>query len=940
MTAHVSLRGGVVALALIVASGAVAPTPASAAAQPVLATVGVPASSFADGAWIVRRGTAALRTVETESGSALQVSQQVGDDGVIELMPARNPPAIDDLPALLAVVTRGNPGGRTLYVQVQDATGEIFHFRVGRPHGDDWQTHEVDLAEPPAATLWGDRDGVLDLPVSVVKLVLDPPSTIAPQAFAFQIGDVRLVGDPWTVLAASPKAFTPSAGERTRLSFVAPVTGPFVVSLSDELGRTLTWRGSSTAGAVASRSWNGGGDDGGAMVGSIRARMTFGVEGERRRVDIPYVAGVLEHRPAADDSLVNVNTFLSEPDPSRRSFVEWQGRRLEEAGVAMARETFVWDRLEPRKGWFEWAKFDQAVEIAGAHGVDIVGVLGFSAAWASSAPGSVAPAERVLFPPTNVADYADYVRAVVRRYRDRVRTWEVWNEPNHPRFWRPGPNPEAYAALLAAASVAIRAEDPGATIVLGGIVGADVRYLDRLRAAGGWDDFDVLALHGYVRLSPEASGLGGWLDRAVAYVERYGRRPVWLTEICWPLDDGDQVAPAITPQTQAAYLSRTFIRAAEAGISRVFWYSLTEHPSSIASRYDRCGLFDGARRARPAFTALRTVAAAFDRAGVVGSADPAGGSRRAVDPRAYRWSTQSVSGGNGRASRAIDGIRVTYDLPTTGSALRATTDLPLPGRPTSIVVGLTGDGSANAVLAAFVDATGERCSGTLGPLMAGTRHYRMFLDGSVANWTCAGGDGDGRLDAPVRLRALTVNRTGIGDAAGTWTVRDIAIGEGPAVRGLVLASGRVQRLLLHHPPGAIVATVGVPASVARIIEGGTRRDVAVTGGKIPFGVGPVPRLLQFGVGASPSTIDPGGSTTLRWVGGDDASVRFQILDAAGRSVRIDSERTMTAGARTTVWNGRLSASRGVAPAGRWTVRLVFRARDGRIGYLTAPVTVR
>jgi len=53
--------------------------------------------------------------------------------------------------------------------------------------------------------------------------------------------------------------------------------------------------------------------------------------------------------------------------------------------------------------------------------------------------------------------------------------------------------------------------------VLGGIVGADVRYLDRLRAAGGWDDFDVLALHGYVRLSPEASGLGGWLDRAVAY---------------------------------------------------------------------------------------------------------------------------------------------------------------------------------------------------------------------------------------------------------------------------------------------------------------------------------------------------------------------------------------------------------------------------------------
>ena len=402
-----------------------------------------------------------------------------------------------------------------------------------KPH---WQTFDVDLTKPPATTMWGDADHVLDLPVSFFKVVVDPlPAGSTQYPVDFTIDNLRMVVDPWVPLKLDRHTFVPSAGERATLSMTLGHASTFAVKLRDELGRTRTWSGSAGASTVQRLSWNGRADNASLMSGSVQARLTFGPADDRVTVDVPYVAGLLSKRGTDPNSIVGMNTFLSEPDPSRRPFIEWQGRRLEEARVSMVRETFVWDRLEPRKGWFEWAKFDQAVEIADAHGIEVLGVLAFSAAWASSAPDTETKKRRVLYPPTNVNDFANYVRAVVRRYGDRIHNWEIWNEPNHPKFWLPGPNPEAYAPMLRAASAVIRAEDPDATVVLGGIVGTDVKYLDRLRAAGVWDDFDVLAIHGYVRLSPEASGLGGWFDRAVAYVERWGRKPLWLTEICWPV---------------------------------------------------------------------------------------------------------------------------------------------------------------------------------------------------------------------------------------------------------------------------------------------------------------------------------------------------------------------------------------------------------------------
>ena len=55
------------------------------------------------------------------------------------------------------------------------------------------------------------------------------------------------------------------------------------------------------------------------------------------------------------------------------------------------------------------------------------------------------------------------------RYKDRVHHWEIWNEPNYWRFWLPQPDVGAYTTLLKQAYAAIKAVDPAATVMVGGL---------------------------------------------------------------------------------------------------------------------------------------------------------------------------------------------------------------------------------------------------------------------------------------------------------------------------------------------------------------------------------------------------------------------------------------------------------------------------------------
>ena len=107
--------------------------------------------------------------------------------------------------------------------------------------------------------------------------------------------------------------------------------------------------------------------------------------------------------------------------------------------------------------------------------------------------------------PDELSRRAGWVRAMVRHFGTTVSFYEIWNEENTQQFWTQGPDPVAYAALLACSDVAAKSVDPKATIVSGGLSTNDIGYLQHLmaklaptrtpRASGNL--FDVLGVHPY-----------------------------------------------------------------------------------------------------------------------------------------------------------------------------------------------------------------------------------------------------------------------------------------------------------------------------------------------------------------------------------------------------------------------------------------------------------
>ncbi len=138
-----------------------------------------------------------------------------------------------------------------------------------------------------------------------------------------------------------------------------------------------------------------------------------------------------------------------------------------------------------------------------------------------------------------------FVYNVVHRYKDRVRAWEIWNEPDFDLFWS-GSNAE-YVRLLKVGYLAAKAADPTTTVLFGGMAYwedqgflpevLDLIVSDPDAAANGFF-FDVLPIHLYANpyhiknLAPwakdqmTARGISGkpvWVNETnIALCERYG----------------------------------------------------------------------------------------------------------------------------------------------------------------------------------------------------------------------------------------------------------------------------------------------------------------------------------------------------------------------------------------------------------------------------------
>jgi hypothetical protein len=317
-----------------------------------------------------------------------------------------------------------------------------------------------------------------------------------------------------------------------------------------------------------------------------------------------------------------------------------------DAGSRWDRFDFSWPVIEPHNDQWNFGPHDTLVNDLDAAGMNMVGILLWTPGWAASGgvtslsvprlderpPGWYAPVLRTganaleasaassppqgLYLPWNDPGnhWGNYVHTVVSRYGDRVKHWEMWNEPEWSYFWT-GTSAD-YAQLLKVGYQATKAACPDCTVLFGGLhYWANPSYYRWVLSAISKDPiapqsnyfFDVMSVHLYSRSSTIYDVVNSIRSGMTEFVSDH---PIWLTETGVPVWNDSSVDPnpseydyAATQREAAAYLIQSYANAWASGVERYLFFRT--HDGDLAEYF---GLIRNDHSLRPAYAAFQVAA--------------------------------------------------------------------------------------------------------------------------------------------------------------------------------------------------------------------------------------------------------------------------------------------------------------------------------------------
>jgi len=302
-----------------------------------------------------------------------------------------------------------------------------------------------------------------------------------------------------------------------------------------------------------------------------------------------------------------------------------QAIAVNQLGTHWVRLFLTWQDLQPARGawaenWFQYYEGQFRALPAGTKVIlDVVG----TPRWETGSGNEHTP-------PVNDGEYAAFVAAVAKHFGGSVAAYEIWNEEDASRWWSTGPDPAAYAHLLQAVYPAVKAAEPHATVVLGGLTGNDFQFLEGVYQAGGKGSFDAVGVHTdtacnvlspyeYLR-SPDGRLVA---DSFLAYREVHAvmlangdEKPIWMTELSWRTTSNlcpegawaGQKPEGVSEEQQATYLYQAYhCLAQDPYVQVALWFPIQ----------DEGGLLNGLIRSngshKPSFAAMQEYARNGDR---------------------------------------------------------------------------------------------------------------------------------------------------------------------------------------------------------------------------------------------------------------------------------------------------------------------------------------
>ena len=253
-----------------------------------------------------------------------------------------------------------------------------------------------------------------------------------------------------------------------------------------------------------------------------------------------------------------------------------------DAGLGWVRVDFNWLDVQPTPAAPDFGAFDAIVDAADAQGLQVLAVLAYGPAWASSGdamgdgPGNDVPLD---------GTYAAFVTAAVQHFAGRITHWELWNEPNLDVFFE-GTPADYVSRVLVPGAAAVHAACPDCLVVGPGLatVGGEYDVWMDAALAAAKDEIDVVSGHVYADFGDGTTSDSFWNkleshrvlsldDGTVVYegplsfkevMDAHGvTAPFWLTETGYEATLGD----AAEEQAQLVYYRHVL----EGMLDRPWW---------------------------------------------------------------------------------------------------------------------------------------------------------------------------------------------------------------------------------------------------------------------------------------------------------------------------------------------------------------------------------
>jgi len=252
-------------------------------------------------------------------------------------------------------------------------------------------------------------------------------------------------------------------------------------------------------------------------------------------------------------------------------------------GAKWTRVDFKWPGIQPEPNTWNWNYWDSFLNATEEHNVSVLALLLYDN---DNVETTESDYGRYIHP-SDIPLFLEYVNRTVRRYKDRVGAWEIWNEPNEEGFWG-GPFDHFIQLFNATQNLIheIEVEFNQNLTVLSSAMSyfssgnVPIRYEEMFKQ-DLLTYIDIISLHLY---SYDANYLYRTMKQQITVGKKYNfNGTYWITEIGNPT--GGQYAWRNSQEKLAENIIKCHTIAIALGIEKVIWYHDKDslNPSPIDS---------------------------------------------------------------------------------------------------------------------------------------------------------------------------------------------------------------------------------------------------------------------------------------------------------------------------------------------------------------------